>query len=234
MKSIVILNKIFFIVKGKCFYYVWLWDNCLFLKFCYLIFFQKLYEMKYILCFELLFVEEKDGELIIIWNEDFFYKSIFLIFWLLSYVYDDGEQDNENEDFEFNFQNQEFLWDKVWIEVNILKLQEVFLFNFELWFEQFFIFGFIVFYNILVKDLQVIIEFIGLIYNGDYGLFVLLKIINEGKDLVEIGNVMSFYIDYIYWYILFLFISLYCVENSVFGGELLIVDGFRVVDDFCQ
>ena len=234
MKSTATLNKTFLTVKGKRFHYVWLRDNCLSPKSRHPTSFQKLYEMKHTLCPEPLSVEEKDGELTIIWNEDPPHKSTFSISWLLSHAYDDGEQDNENEHSESNSQNQEFLWDKAWIEANISKLQEALSSNPELWFEQLFTFGFTVLHNIPAKDLQATIESIGPIYNSDYGLFAPSKTTNEGKDLAETGNAMSFHTDYTYWHTPPLLTSLYCVENSASGGESLIVDGFRVVDDFRQ
>jgi len=235
MKNNVITKESFLKVGGKRFHYIWLRDNCLCPNCRHPTSFQKLYEISSTSPPEPLSVEEKDGELRIIWNEDPPHHSTFPISWLLSHGYDDElEQGSANQQAQTDPHSKEILWDKAWIEANISRLQEALASDPELWLNQLLTVGFTVLHNIEFKDLQPMLESIGPIYNSDYGLFAPSKTTKERKDLAETGKAMSLHTDYTYWDTPPLLTSLYCVENAASGGESLIIDGFRVVDDFRQ
>ncbi|NEQ05234.1 MAG: DUF971 domain-containing protein [Moorea sp. SIO4E2] len=235
MTSNVITKESFLTVAGKRFHYIWLRDNCLCPQCSHPTSFQKLYEISGTSTPEPLSWEEKDGELRITWKEDPAHVSIFPISWLLAHAYDDeSEAGSANQQPESDPHNQEILWDKAWIEANISGLQEALSSDPELWLNQLLTVGFTVLHNIEFKDLQPMLESIGPIYKSDYGLFAPSKTTKEGKDLAETGNGMSLHTDYTYWHTPPLLSCLYCVENDASGGESLITDGFRVVDDFRQ
>lgn len=235
MTSKVITKESFLKVGSKRFHYIWLRDNCLCPQCSHPTSFQKLYELSSTLSPEPLSWQEEDGELRITWKEDPPHQSIFPISWLLAHAYDqESEITSINQQPEFDSYSQEILWDKAWIETNISQLQEALVSESDLWLNQLFTVGFTVLHNIEFKDLQPMLESIGPIYNSDYGLFAPSKTTKEGKDLAETGKAMSFHTDYTYWHTPPLLTSLYCVENDASGGESLIIDGFRVVEDFRQ
>jgi len=233
MTSNVITKKSFLKVQGKRFHYIWLRDNCLCSECRHPTSFQKLYEMSDNSFPEPLSWSEQDGELSITWKEDPPHLSTFSVSWLLSHAYDDAsEEDSLNSKSESD--SQEMLWDKAWIEANISGLQEALVSDPELWVNQLFKVGFTLLHNIAFEDLQSQLESIGPIYKSDYGLFAPSKTTTEGKDLAETGNEMSLHTDYTYWHTPPLMTSLYCVANDAAGGDSIIVDGFRVVNDFRQ
>ncbi|NER52794.1 MAG: DUF971 domain-containing protein [Symploca sp. SIO1A3] len=236
MTSNVITKQSFLTVAGKRFHYIWLRDNCLCPQCSHPTSFQKLYEISDRTSPpEPLSWEEEDGELRITWNEDPPHHSRFPVSWLLSHAYDEeSEPGRTNQQPESASQSNEILWDKAWIEANISRLQEALVSDPQLWLNQLFTVGFTVLHNIESKDLQPMLESIGPIYSSDYGLFAPSKTTKEGKDLAETGKGMSFHTDYTYWHTPPLLTSLYCLENAASGGESLIIDGFRVVNDFRQ
>ena len=235
MTSNVITKDSFLTVEGKRFHYIWLRDNCLCPQCRHPTSFQKLYEMSDTSTPKPLSWSEQDGELRITWDEDPPHLSIFPVSWLLSHAYDEeSELDRVDQQSESDTHSKEILWDKAWIEANISGLQETLASAPELWLDQLFTVGFTLLHNIEIKDLQSKLESIGPIYKSDYGLFAPSKTTTEGKDLAETGNEMSLHTDYTYWHTPPLMTSLYCVENDASGGDSVIVDGFRVVNDFRQ
>jgi len=235
MTSNIITKKSFLTVAGKRFHYIWLRDNCLCPECRHPTSFQKLYEMSDTSTPKPLSWSQQDGELKITWEGDPPHFSTFPIDWLLSNAYDEeSEEDRVEQQLKSEIHSQEMLWDKAWIEANISELQQALASNSELWLEQLFTVGFTLLHNIEIKDLQSRLESIGPIYKSDYGLFAPSKTTNEGKDLAETGNEMSLHTDYTYWHTPPLMTSLYCVENDASGGDSVLVDGFRVVNDFRQ
>ncbi len=104
MNSTVILNKTFLEVQGKRFHYIWLRQNCLSPECRHPTSFQGLFDISDLPSPpEPLSVEEKNGEIEIIWKEDPPHKSIFPVSWLLNHAYDPSPQQPEE---------QEILWDR--------------------------------------------------------------------------------------------------------------------------
>lgn len=221
-------------VGGKRFHYIWLRDNCLTQECRHPTSFQKIYDIS-----ELtetpkpLNVELTNEELIIDWDENPPHRSIFPLSWLMSHAYDEsaGRGDFHSK-IELRKQ-QEILWDSAWIKAQPPEKHDFHSCDREAWVNQLYTLGFAVIKNMPLAELDNFISSIGPIHYTEGGRFYTVKSKPGANDISETGYALPPHTDYeSYMYASHLLQFLYFVENKATGGESILVDGFRVAQDF--
>ncbi|NES79847.1 MULTISPECIES: TauD/TfdA family dioxygenase [Okeania] len=219
-------NERFIIIDGKRFHYTWLRDHCPSPKSRHQTSFQRLYDISdSVLPPKPLSVEERDGQLIIDWDENPPHRSIFSISWLLRHAYDPKPA---------CFSNEIVFWDKLWLEANSPDRPDTQSCNSQLWINQLFKLGFVILQNIAPENLDSFISSIGPIRNTEYGKISSVKVTPEAKDLFATAHGLPPHTDFTFWQGNRVAQFLYCVENNALGGDSMVVDGFRVANDFRQ
>ena len=233
-------NKSWIAINGKRFHYIWLRDNCLCPKCCHPTSFQKIHDLLSNLSSapEPLSVVEQNGKLTITWKEEPVHESVFPISWLMDYAYDkEAGHDNLHQKLELR-NNQEILWDRAWVEANSPQKYEINTDNFDSWIEQILTLGFAILKINHVQELQSLISQIGPIHKMEEGEEVYIVKSKPGTgatDLTKTSHRFDPHTDYeSVMYDPHLLGFFYCVENQVTGGESLLVDGFKVANDFRQ
>jgi gamma-butyrobetaine dioxygenase len=227
-------NNSFITVEGKRFHYIWLRDNCLSLECRDPNSFQKIYDIS-----ELteppkpLNIEFCDEELIIDWDEDPPHRSVFPISWLMSHAYDDAAGRGSLHNKVALRKQEEILWDSAWIEAHPPEKHDFHSCDREAWVNQLYTLGFAVLKNMPLEELDGFVSSIGPIHYTEGGRFYTVKSKPGANDMSETGYALSAHSDYeIYMYASHLLGFLYFVENEAVGGDSLLVDGFRVAQDF--
>lgn len=223
--NITMLKDQFITVQGKRFHKIWLRDNCLCPKCRHPTSFQKLYDISERLDPpEILSVEESNEQLKIVWNEAPPHHSTFSIPWLLNYAYD-GQSKPPSVP-------EQLLWDKAKLEKYLPQWHDAKSCNFESWSSTLFKLGFTLFRNMSFADLKPFLLSIAPILDVEYGEFAPVKTKPGANDLGETGYALSPHTDYPTRDYSSLLVCFYMVENSVKGGETILVDGFRLAQDF--
>lgn len=215
----------FLVVQGKRFHYVWLRDNCLCPQCCHPSSFQRLFDISQ--CTsppEPLATELTDEKLIITWKNEDNHQSIFSISWLLDHAYDPEPE---------SLYEPEILWDKAWIDANQPPSYDVQTTDPDLWMQQVSTLGFALLKNLKFEELDSFVSAIGPVHEYEYGRFDPLKSSDSGSDIAYLAsNPLLPHTDATHRYDPRLVAFLYCVEHQAEGGESLVVDGFRVAEDF--
>ena len=104
------------------------------------------------------------------------------------------------------------------------------------WMNQLFRLGFVVFQNIPPSELKSFLLSVGPIYNIDYGTIFSLQNRSTPQESTprRDGCALPPHNDLSYLGRHYLAQFLYCVEHQATGGESILVDGFRVAQDFRQ
>ena len=230
MKSNLITKESFLTVEGKRFHYIWLRQNCLCPDCRHPISFQRVFDLSdFPSPPEALSIEEKDGakEIEITWREEPYHKSIFPVSWLINHAYDPAPEHHEE---------QKILWDRAWLDAHPPKKYDIHSSSQDVWMSQLFALGFVILKNINADDLDTSISSIAPIHETEYGRFTELKAIPNATDLGQssTGHALALHTDRCHVHEPNLVQVLYCVENNASGGESLLVDGFRIAEDFRQ
>jgi hypothetical protein len=175
---------------------------------------------------EPLSVEESKSELIITWNEASPHRSIFPISWLMDNAYDPEPESLFEAD---------FLWDKAWMEAHPPESYDVCSSAPELWMKQVSTLGFALLRNLELDKLDSFISFIGPVHEFECGRFDTIQPTDKGRDVTySASRPLLPHTDASHRYDPRLVEFLYCVENQANGGETVILDGFRIAEDFRQ
>lgn len=211
----------FLTVAGKRFHYTWLRDNCLNSKSRHPESWEKLNDISDSpsSC-KPLSVEEKDGQLIIDWNETPPHRSIFSISWLLEHSYDPIPAP---------LYEPIVLWDRTKLEANLVQKYDTRSFTSESWMSQLFKLGFVILSNINNKDLEKFITSFGPVRNTEYGGIMTQTV---AKDLAASTHGLPPHTDLTFWYGHRVAEFIYCVKHQANGGQTLVVDGFCVAKEF--
>lgn len=211
-------------VEGKRFHYIWLRDNCLCPECRHPTSFQKIYDISEAQSFpKPLSVLEENEKLTIMWDEQPVHKSVFPISWLLIHSYDQNQKLKSEE---------KILWDKAWINEHPSEYWDAGSCNYQQWSNELLNLGFTLLGNMALEDLDPFLSDIGPIYYTEYGRFASVKAKLAATDLGETGYPLTVHTDYPNRYNPPLMVCFYMVENSVSGGENILIDGFRVAKDF--
>lgn len=227
----------FLTVGGKRFHYIWLRDNCLCRKCRHSTSFQKLIDLTDRPSPpEPDSVVQTDTQLKITWKENPPHESIFPISWLLERAYDrPATSAKMHRELEL-LPREKLLWDRAGLEANLPQWQDA-SGDRSIWTNQLFTLGFTFLRNMALKDLDAFVSKLGTTYEqGRYGRFSTVKAVPGAEDLSlsPEGHTLSPHTDATYMHAQRLVQFLYCVENSASGGESVLVDGFRVAQDFRQ
>lgn len=224
------LSDRFVKIAGKRFHYIWLYDHCLCPRCHHPSSFQKINDLSDRSIFpKSKSVQINDQQLIIDWDEDTPHRSIFPLSWLLSHAYDHQPKQE--------FEQEKIFWDRRWLEANPPEFSEFGINNFESWFKQLNTLGFTIIRNIDWSDLDAFVDSIGPIYYlAQYGRYSTVKAIPKGQDLSlsAEGHGLSPHTDLTFIPTTQIIQLLYCVENEASGGESMVLDGFRIAQDFRQ
>ena len=224
------LSDRFITVEGRRFHYIWLYDHCRCPRCHHPSSFQKINDLsdRSILP-KPKSVQINDQQLIIDWDEDSPHRSIFPLSWLLSHAYDEQPKQELEQD--------KIFWDRRELEANHSEFPTFGITPFNIWFNQLDTLGFTVIRNLDWSDLDTFVDSIGPIYYlAQYGRYSTVKAIPKGQDLSlsSEGHGLSPHTDLTFIPTPQIVQLLYCVENTALGGESIIVDGFRIAQDFRQ
>lgn len=228
-----IINKQFVTIQGKRFHYVWLRDNCLCPK-CYdPSSRQKMSDLSdFVLDPQPFSVKVQDDHLVINWDEYSEHQSIFPLSWLRDRAYDPEPQPESL--------CQPLLWDRAWFDTHHIEWSEYCGDNQKtgkILTEHLSQLGFAVLRNVTLENLEALLLSIGPIYEfANFGNFSTIKPVpvssNLSSDLSMSGHALSLHTDFTYVDTPPLIQALFCVKNNVYGGESIVIDGFRVTLDF--
>ena len=223
-----IKTKPYITIKNKRFHYIWLRENCPSCR--YAAPYQQLHDPNISDRPENpkpLSVELNEEQLIIDWDETPGHRSVFSVDWLLENAYD-PQPKRESDNYR--------LWNRAQLELQLPQAYDVRALRDDSWMNQLFRLGFVVLKNIPTEELESFLSAIGPIYNVDYGTIFALKTRAETKESSPPpdGCALPPHNDLSYWGGHHLAQFLYCVDHQAIGGESLLVDGFRVAQDFRQ
>lgn len=225
-----VLSDRFITVEGKRFHYIWLYDHCLCPRCHHPSSFQKINDLSDRPTFpKPKSVEINDEQLIIDWDEDIPHRSIFPLSWLLNRSYDPQPKQE--------VALEKIFWNKMWLEANPPEFPKFRITPFEEWIDQLHTLGFTIIRNIDWSNLDDFVNSIGPIYYlAKYGRYATVKAIPKGQDLSlsADGHELSPHTDLTFIPTTQIVQLLYCVENETSGGESIVLDGFRIAQDFRQ
>ncbi|NER78229.1 MAG: DUF971 domain-containing protein [Leptolyngbya sp. SIO1D8] len=230
-------NKHWITIKGKRFHYIWLRDNCLCPACRHPTSFQKINDISTFSSIpKPLSVVVEEDQVTITWQEEPIHQSVFPITWLMDYAYDqDAGTHNLHQKLEL-YKKQEILWDRVWIEANPPEKHDINMVHSNTWTEQILTRGFAILHIRYHQDLLDLISHIGPLHRMEGGTEVYsVKSIPTVTDLAHTGYGINPHCDYeSFAYAPHLLEFIYCVENEAEGGESILVDGFKVAENFRQ
>ncbi|MEB3885983.1 TauD/TfdA family dioxygenase [Lyngbya sp. CCY1209] len=226
----------FLTVRGKRFHYIWLYDHCLCPKCHHPSSFQKIQDLSDAV--ELpkpKSAKLHDETLIIDWEENPPHRSIFPVSWLLNRAYDPQPEPRLAP-------REKVLWDPAMLESNPPEWCDYKPDCFEPWMNQLSTLGFTRLRKMPWEKLNGFMSSIGpTYYLGQNGPYCTVKatpkdgdksLSPEGQDLSFFANGLSPHTDITYLPTPQIVQLLYCVENEASGGESIVIDGFRVAEDF--
>ena len=228
------LSENYLTVEDKRFHYLWLRDNCLCPHCRHPSSFQKLYNISdRSNPPKPLSVALEAEELRIDWDENPSHRSVFPLSWLMSHAYDRPGKSKKFPDQTKQNTDAKILWDKTRIESYSPRPHDFRHCDRQSWIKEIFQLGFTVLENLKLEDLEPFLtDNIGPIYHTEYGAFAPVKVKPGANDLAETGHSLSPHTDYPNRDQPPLLVCFYIVENTVSGGENILVDGFRVAEDF--
>ncbi|ETW96450.1 MAG: hypothetical protein ETSY2_46370 [Candidatus Entotheonella gemina] len=220
-------------VNGNRFHYIWLRHNCLCHECRHPTSFEPVHDVSELVePPEPLSVRQQDGVLRIIWKgEASCHESVFPLAWLDHFAYDNGTGQTQGER-EAERSIQPVLWDNAWLKAHLPVYYDARSVDLETWMMQLLTLGFAHLNHMEPDHLEPFLSSIGPIYNGNEGLFSAVKTVADSAELANTSHALNLHTDYAYWNIPDLISCLYCVENEAIGGESVMVDGFRIAEDF--
>jgi alpha-ketoglutarate-dependent taurine dioxygenase len=217
----------FITVGGKRFHYIWLRDHCLCPACHYPESFQKLYDVSlHGAPAAPLAVEEIDGELHLVWDEEPPHRSIFPIDWLHRHAYDPNPAPQRR--------HERILWDNAQLESNLATWPNTRMSGFDDWADQLLSLGFTILRHLTLDTLHALLDSIGPRHPTEYGSTPSrVKPIPGSTDLSlsAAGYALPPHTDGSYRQGENLLQYLYACENTTVGGESILVDGFRVAHE---
>ena len=229
---IIDLQDAFLVLQGQRFHYLWLRDHCLCPK-CYdPSSQQKMSNVEYLTPDSKPFsVQLQNNQLLINWDELSGHQSIFPISWLLDHAYDPTPKPE--------LSNQRITWDQKWLEARKIEWPNYCADNQKTWRDLLNKLGFVVLQNVPMENLESLLLSIGPIYElAKFGNFSTVKPVPNSSNLASdlsmssAGHGLSPHTDLTYLNAPPVVQIQYCVENNVSGGDSIIVDGLRLVEDF--
>ena len=173
--------------------------------------------------------EQHDEKLIIDWNENPPHRSIYNIPWLLTYASNFQPE---------SLKNPIVVWDKARLDSNPVAKFDPNTSSQEIWMKQLLKFGFVILTNIATEEFEPFVSSLGeLIHTPGYERIESVRIDpnHHSKELFRTGASLALHTDNGYRsYKHRMAQFLYCAENSVSGGESLVVDGFCIAKDLCS
>ena len=226
------LQDTFLVLGEKRFHYIWLRDHCLCPK-CYDPSSRQKISNLGDLAHDIkpFSVQWQDNQLLINWDKDSSHQSIFTLSWLLDRAYDPKPKTESS--------SQRILWDRGWLEAQKIEWPNYCPDNQKTWRDLLDQLGFVVLRNVPIENLEALLLSIGPIYElAKFGNFSTVKPVltssNLSSDLSmsSEGYALSPHTDLTYLNAPPVVQIQYCVENNVSGGDSIIVDGLRLVEDF--
>ena len=222
-------TKSFITIGNKRFHYIWLRENCPSCR--YAAPYQQLSDPNISDRPEQpqpLSVSLNHETLVIDWDETPSHRSVFSVDWLLQNSYDPQPKLESDRC---------TLWNRAQLQrqtIQTYDFQEIT--ENDVWVNQLFELGFVVLENIPPEQLESFLASIGPIYTVDYGQIFALETKSQPKAIAppKDGCALPPHNDLSYWGGHRLAQFLYCVESHHSGGESIVVDGFRIAQDFRQ
>ncbi|NEQ99927.1 MAG: DUF971 domain-containing protein [Cyanothece sp. SIO2G6] len=234
-KPTVSLSDRYLTVAGQRFHYIWLRDHCLAPECHHASSFQKIYDVSDRSTppiAQSAYVQE--NTLVIDWEDQ--HQSRFPLPWLLSYAYDsNSEVQRPLPQPKSQPSSVPIFWNRAELEANPPDWTQVQTSSFDTWIKQLDTYGFTIVRNLDWDDLDSFISAIGPVYElARYGRHSTVKAVPDGQDLSLSydGNALSPHTDLTFIPAPRIVQLLYCVENQATGGESVLVDGYRVAQDF--
>ena len=220
-------NDTFVTIHGKRFHYTWLRDHCLCSECFHQESSQKIFDISPSpLPLEPTVVEEAEEQLRILWNGNAPHESVFPINWLLDHSYDPAP--------DFEPQGEIALWDAAYLESHPPGFFDAHSASFESWHQQLTRLGFAVLHNLDRLDLHLWFNEIAPIHVTEYGVTSRVRPTPEAKDLAmsHAGDGLLPHTDGSYRWGERLLQFLFTHQNITSGGDTILIDGFRVAQDF--
>lgn len=213
-------------INGHNYHLLWLRENCLCESCTENGSMQKIYDFSNSSSMpKLLSHTIEKNALKIIWNESPEHISIYSTDLLDLYAYDNTVQDAQLYD-------EEILWDAASIP-SIIKNIECPLNDQKKYLNSIRKYGFALIKNIDDYQADELMDSIGPRVNTEFGAVADITFSKDIDDLGTRGVALFPHTDYTpYMYAYPTLQSLYCLKNSVKGGDNLLIDGFKLVDDF--
>jgi gamma-butyrobetaine dioxygenase len=216
-------NEKFVAVDGRRFHHVWLRDNCPCPRCCDRGSYQKIYDPCERDAVPIAIATEPSA-LVLTWSDDPEPHHIPLA-WLKANAYDGVTRDRPVA--------ARPLWDRAWIDANAPPVHDWHGNRREGWRDQILELGFARLRNIEPGELAPFVASIGPVsFYAKQEPFVDVKIVPGGEDLSMTSFALSPHTDQSYMtHTHPMVLVLYCYENSVVGGESVLVDGLRAATD---
>ncbi len=214
-------------IQGKRFHYAWLRDHCLCPQCFHRDSSQKIYDIGTDPApAEPQSVDETASELRISWNGAGHHESIFPIDWLLEHSYDPPPEPDPL--------GQAVLWDAAYLNAHPPGYFDAGSTPFQAWAGQIPVLGFAVVHNLGGDDLHDWIGNVAPMHLTEYGVSCRVRPTLQAKDLAlsDAGESLSPHTDGSYRWGERLVQFLYAHLNNASGGDTVLVDGFRVAQDF--
>ncbi|NET46160.1 TauD/TfdA family dioxygenase [Okeania sp. SIO2B3] len=229
MNSTTILNQSFIKVRGKRFHYLWLRDNCLNPKSRNPDTFQRIYDYTENPQPKPLYVELNEEELIIDWDEKPSHRSIYPISWLMKYAYDPDPKQICNKP-------KLVLWDRFWFDKHPIERHDIHSCPQLVWMDELCALGFTLLSNMSIEEME---SFLTKSIGPINATFEIVSDVKPTPDTKDLGDLMTGpevlpHNAHNYKLSKFLMLFFYCVEHNAKGGESILVDSFRVCEDFRQ
>ena len=220
-------NKRFLTVNGKRFHHIWLRDNCL----CPNCFaensFQRVLDISDFQSPTPLSVEQQNGDLRIVWDETPTHESLFPVSWLMNRAYD-------TEPKPLIQVPETVLWDKDWLENHPPQRHDIHSVPESVWMDDLLTFGFTILKNMAVEELEPFLASIGPLIDTEFGAISDVRPTPGSKDVgySTTGPELRPHNGHVFKQSVQALLFFYCVEHEAEGGESLLIDGFRVAEDF--
>ncbi len=228
-------NPSFLTVNNKRFHYIWLRDNCLSEKNLHPTSFQKLYDFSEKKEYpKPKFIELTDKQLIIDWDENPSHRSIFPIEWFMTHAYDNQDDHNNKPKESQTRYPEEVLWDRTLLENYLSEWENSSVGVAQEWKYPLFRYGFSLIHDLTPQQHQDFLASIGPMLYTEAGAFYDVEFKSGANDLGDTCHTLTPHTDYPNRDYPHLLTCFYMVKNESIGGESILVDGFRVAQDFAE